>query len=111
MFNCENIRVNTSLAESASISYHLHFKTIVCVNSCEIIHKCNISMPDYCSINQYLCVTQYVSNLMSIFDPNSTPVCLLELYHLCRRIITDMRMRHESTARRWRMFYTENDHK
>ena len=25
-----------------------------------------------------------------IFDPNSTPVCLLELCHLCRRISTDM---------------------
>jgi len=39
-----------------------------------------------------------ISDLMSIFDPNSTPVCLLELYHLCRRIITDVRMRHELTA-------------
>ena len=38
-------------------------------------------MPDYCSINQYFCVTQYVSDLMSIFYPNSTPVCLLELCH------------------------------
>ena len=38
-------------------------------------------MPD-CSINQCFCVTQCVSDLMSIFDPNSTPVCLLELCHL-----------------------------
>ena len=30
-------------------------------------------MPDYCSINQYFCETQYVSDLM-IFDPNSIPV-------------------------------------
>ena len=69
---------------------------MVRVNSREIIHKRNISMPDYCSINHYFCVTQYVSNLMSIFDPISTPVCLLELCHLCRRIITDVR--HEPTA-------------
>jgi len=55
-------------------------------------------MQDYFSINQYFCVTQYVSDLMSIFDPNSTPVCLLELCHLCRRIMTDMRMRNEPTA-------------
>ena len=65
-------------------------------------------MPDYCSINQYFCVTQYVSDLMSIFDPNSTLVCLLELSNLCRLIITDVRMRHESVAGRWRTFYTEN---
>jgi len=26
---------------------------------------------------------------MSIFDPKSAPVCLLELCHLCQRIITD----------------------
>ena len=56
----------------------------------------------------YFCVSQYVFNLMSIFDPNSTPVCLLELCHLYRRIITDVRMRHEPTARRC---YTENDPK
>ena len=53
-------------------------------------------MPGYCSINLYFCVSQYVSDLMSIFDPNSTPVCLLELCHLCRRIMTDMR--NEPTA-------------
>ena len=81
---------------------------MVRVNSREIIPKCNISMPDYCSINQYFCITQYVSDLMSIFDPNSIPVCLLELCHICRLIITDVRMRHEPTARRC---YTENDHK
>jgi len=52
-------------------------------------------MPDVCSINQYFCVTQYVSDLMSIFDPNNTQVCLLELWHLWRCIITDVRMRHE----------------
>jgi len=63
-------------------------------------------MLDYCSINQYFCVTQYVSNLMSIFDPNSKLVCLLELCQLCRRIITEVRMRHEPTARRC---YTENN--
>ena len=57
-------------------------------------------MADYCSINQYFCVTQYVSDLMSIFDSNITPVCLLELYHLCQRIITDVCMHHESTDRR-----------
>jgi len=67
-----------------------------------------MSMLDYCSINQYFCVSQYVSNVMSILDPNSTPVCLLQLCHLCRRIITDVRMRHEATARRC---YTENAHK
>jgi len=68
-------------------------------------------MPEYWSINQYFCVTQYVSDLMSIFDPNSTPVCLLELCYLCQRIITDVRMRQESAARRQRTFYTENYHK
>ena len=68
-------------------------------------------MPDYCSINQYFCVTQYVSNLMSIFDPNSTPVCLLELCHLCQRIITDVCMCHKSNDRRLQTFYMENDHK
>jgi len=72
---------------------------MVHVNSQEIIPKCNILIQDYCSINKYFCVTQYVSDLMSIFDQNSTPVCLLELCHLCRRIITGMRMRRESTAR------------
>ena len=57
---------------------------MVHVSSREIIPKCNISMQDYCSINQYFWIRQYVSDLMSIFDSNSTPVCLLEWYHLCR---------------------------
>ena len=54
-------------------------------------------MPDYWSINQCFGVTQY--DLMSILDPNSKPICLLELCHLCQCSITDVHMCHESTAR------------
>jgi len=86
--------------EMATDGVYLNFK----INSWfMLIHEtCDVSMPDYCSINQYFGVTHtiYVSDLMIIFDPNSTPVCLLELCHLCRRTITEMRTRQESAARR-----------
>jgi len=86
------MRVNISLAKSASISYrlkiematngvYLHFKInswFALIHECNTqIHKCNIYMPGYCSINRWVCVRYCVSDLMSIFDPNSTPVSLL----------------------------------
>ena len=76
---CETIRVNTSLVKSASIGYCLKIIAL--------------------SINTF--VYHSISNLMSIFDPNNTPICLLELCqpNLCRLIISNVHMHHEPTAR------------